>query len=106
MGLSGPVRRRATWEYEGDMTGMKGSGFLRRVVLAAALAGGTSFSAMAGDGKLFVIHQDGRLRVLSTADGNVLSETRVPSPAWDGLAIAQGRLFLTTQDGRLLCLGE
>jgi len=62
--------------------------------------------ALAGDGKLFVVHQDGRLRVLSTADGSVLSETQVPPPAWDGLAIAQGRLFLTTLDGRLLCLGE
>jgi outer membrane protein assembly factor BamB len=62
--------------------------------------------ALAGDGKLFVIHQDGRLRVLSTADGKVLAEIRVPPPAWDGLAIAEGRLFLTTQDGRLLCLGE
>jgi len=62
--------------------------------------------ALAGDGKLFVIHQDGQLRVLSTADGSVLSETQVPPPAWDGLAIAQGRLFLTTQDGKLLCLGE
>ncbi len=40
------------------------------------------------------------------ADGNVLSETHVPPPAWDGLAIAQGCLFLTTQDGILLCLGE
>lgn len=62
--------------------------------------------ALAGDGKLYVVHQDGRLKVISTTNGNVLSETRVPSPAWDGLAIAENRLFLTTRDGRLLCLGE
>jgi outer membrane protein assembly factor BamB len=62
--------------------------------------------ALAGNGRLFVIHQDGRLRVLSTADGSVLQEAQVPSPAWDGLAVAEGRLFLTTQDGRVLCLGE
>ena len=62
--------------------------------------------ALAGDGKLYVVHQDGRLNVISTADGKVLSETQVPPPAWDGLAIAEDRLFLTTQDGRLLCLGE
>jgi len=62
--------------------------------------------ALAGNGKLFVIHQDGRLRVLSTVDGTCLSETQVPPPAWDGLAIAEHRLFLTTQDGTILCLGE
>jgi len=62
--------------------------------------------ALSGDGKLYVIHQDGRLRVLSTADGSVIGETQVPPPAWDGLAIAEGRLLLTTQDGKLLCLGD
>ncbi len=62
--------------------------------------------ALANDGKLFVVHQDGRLKVISTVDGKVLSESRLPAPAWDGLAIAENRLFLTTQDGELLCLGE
>jgi hypothetical protein len=28
----------------------------------------------------------------------------VPPPAWDGLAAAGGRLFLSTQDGRVVCL--
>ncbi len=56
--------------------------------------------------KLYVVHEDGRLKVLSTSDGYVIHEAQVPPPAWDGLAIANGRLFLTTQTGELVCLGE
>ena len=62
--------------------------------------------ALAGDGKLYAVHQDGRLKVISTADGYVTSEIQVPSPAWDGLAIAEKCLYLTTQNVELLCLGE
>jgi hypothetical protein len=62
--------------------------------------------ALSGDGRLFVIHKDGGLKTLSIEDGRVLEERQVPPPAWDGLAIANQRLFLTTQTGELLCLGE
>jgi hypothetical protein len=61
--------------------------------------------ALAAD-KLYVVHQDGRLKVMSIADGHVMSETKVPPPAWDGLAVAENRLFLTTRSGELICLGE
>jgi len=61
--------------------------------------------ALAKD-RLYVIHQDGRLEAMSTADGSVIDSTHVPTPAWDGLAIAEGRVFLTTQTGELVCLGE
>ncbi|MBL4885409.1 MAG: PQQ-like beta-propeller repeat protein [Planctomycetaceae bacterium] len=56
--------------------------------------------------KLYVIHQDGRMKVLSVTDGYVISETQVPPPAWDGLAIAEERLYLTTQEGEIISLGE
>ena len=62
--------------------------------------------ALASDGKLYVVHQDGRLMAISTDDGEVVDEMQVPTPAWDGLAIANRRLNLSTQDGELLCLGE
>jgi outer membrane protein assembly factor BamB len=62
--------------------------------------------ALASDDTLYVVHQDGRLKALSTSDGYVVRETQVPKPAWDGLAIAENRLFLTTQSGELVCLGE
>lgn len=61
--------------------------------------------ALAGD-RLYTIHQDGRLKVMSTTDGQVINETHVQPPAWDGLAIAESRLYLTTQSGELVCLGD
>ncbi len=62
--------------------------------------------ALASDDTLYVVHQDGRLKALSTSDGYVVRETQVPAPAWDGLAIAENRLYLTTQSGELVCLGK
>jgi hypothetical protein len=62
--------------------------------------------ALAGDDKLYVVHRDGRMKVISTETGYVIRETQVPPPAWDGLAIAEKRLYLTTQTGELVCLGE
>jgi hypothetical protein len=62
--------------------------------------------ALAGDGQLYVVHQDGRLKKISTTDGEAVMEKMVPPPAWDGLALAGQKLFLTTQTGELLCLGD
>ncbi|MCR9118200.1 MAG: PQQ-binding-like beta-propeller repeat protein [bacterium] len=56
--------------------------------------------------RLYAVHEDGRLKVLSTTDGNVVDSTYVPAPAWDGMAIAENRLYLTTPDGELVCLGK
>ena len=61
--------------------------------------------ALAGNDRLYVAHEDGRLKALSTKDGSVIAERELSPPAWDGLAIANGRLYLTTQTGELLCLG-
>ncbi len=62
--------------------------------------------ALAGNGRLFVGHRDGRLKTVSPADGSVLAETKIPPPAWDSLAIADQRLYLVTQNGELLCMGQ
>jgi len=53
---------------------------------------------------------DGRkgavLRAVSAADGKTLAELTLGSaPVFDGLIAAHGRLCLSTQDGRVLCLG-
>ncbi|MGY8651780.1 MAG: hypothetical protein ACKVKM_13370, partial [Verrucomicrobiia bacterium] len=61
--------------------------------------------ALAGN-RLYAVHKDGRLKVFNTADGKVLASRKVPPPMWDGLAIASGRLYLTTKAGEVLCLGE
>jgi outer membrane protein assembly factor BamB len=61
--------------------------------------------ALAGNDRLYAVHKDGRLKVFDTSNGKVLAERQVPSPIWDGLAIAKGNLFLSTRSGELLCLG-
>jgi len=62
--------------------------------------------AYSGDGRLFAVHRDGRLKVLSVADGSLLAETRVPPPLWDGLVIAGSRIHLVSRSGELVCMGE
>ena len=46
------------------------------------------------------------LKAITVADGSVQAETQVASPAWDALAVANRRLYLTTQAGDVLCIGE
>ena len=46
------------------------------------------------------------LLAYSAADGKLLAEHKLASPpAWDAMAAAGGRLFLATQDGKVLCFG-
>ena len=37
---------------------------------------------------------------------NLYGLVSIDRPLWDGLAISHGRLFVSTQDGQLRCLGE
>ncbi len=47
------------------------------------------------------------LRCFSAADGKELSKVKVSAPpAFDGMAAAGGRLYLSTEDGVLRCFGE
>ncbi|MCH7726005.1 MAG: LamG domain-containing protein [Planctomycetes bacterium] len=44
---------------------------------------------------------------VSATDGKKLAELKLDSlPVWDGLAAAQGKLFLSTADGKVVCLGK
>jgi len=61
--------------------------------------------ALAGD-RLLVAGSDGDLRVLSSADGKPIARQALPAPLWDGMAVAHGRLYYSTREGKLLCLGE
>ena len=57
-------------------------------------------------GRLYASHDDGRLKILNTTDGSILAERTVPAVSWDGLAIAEGRVFLTARSGEVMCLGD
>lgn len=54
----------------------------------------------------YVATDKGNLAVLDVQTGQTLSRLAIPPPAWDALAAAGGRLFLTTHDGRVVCLGQ
>jgi outer membrane protein assembly factor BamB len=59
---------------------------------------------LAGD-SLYTVGTEGRLAVLDTKTGDTVAELDTPAPAWDSLAAAAGRLFLSTADGQVVCLG-
>jgi hypothetical protein len=46
------------------------------------------------------------LLAVSTDDGETIATHKLDvPPTWDGMAAAGRRLFLSTVDGRVLCLG-
>ena len=51
-------------------------------------------------GALDAASDDGRLAAVSLDDGRTIEELAIPRPAWDGLAAAGGRLFLSTRGHR------
>jgi hypothetical protein len=61
--------------------------------------------ALAGN-RLYAEQKDGRMKIFSATDGKVLASRTVSPPMWDGLAIADWRLYLTTKVGEVLCLGD
>ena len=47
------------------------------------------------------------LWAVSTGDGEKRTELKLPSlPVWDGMAVANNKLFIATKDGKVLCYGE
>jgi outer membrane protein assembly factor BamB len=49
-------------------------------------------------------HKGGLLLALSREDGSTLAEWPLDSPpVWDGMAVADGRLYLATVDGHVVC---
>jgi len=54
---------------------------------------------------LFTITPRGTLTVRSTENGKKLAEKKLDLAAWDGLAAARGRLFVSTVSGKVICLG-
>ena len=61
--------------------------------------------ALAAD-RLYLVGSGGEVKALSTETGATVATTRLTPPVWDGMAIAGGRLFVSTLDGRVVCLGQ
>jgi outer membrane protein assembly factor BamB len=89
------LARGATWTEE--VFGPASQGY--------AGAGGIGAVALAQD-KVFVAGTGGGLVVLGAADGKKLAALDVPAPVWDGVAAAGGCLYVSTRDGRVICLGK
>lgn len=57
--------------------------------------------------KLLLGAEGAVLRVASIEDGQTVADHRLDSlPVWDGMAAAHGRLYLSTEDGSIICLGK
>jgi hypothetical protein len=51
--------------------------------------------------------QGGLLLAVDADTGQIAHQIKLETlPVWDGLAGANGRLFLSTQDGRVICYGK
>ncbi len=49
----------------------------------------------------------GILAAFAAGDGRKLAEYKMPAPpVWDGMAAADGRLFISTSDGWVVCMGK
>ena len=49
----------------------------------------------------------GVLAAFATGDGRKLAEYKLPAPpVWDGMAAARGRLYISTYDGCIVCMGR
>jgi hypothetical protein len=45
------------------------------------------------------------LMICSSENGDTLGKYNLPAaPAWDRMAVANGKLFISLKDGKLLCL--
>jgi len=101
---SGPVKK---WSTDIPLTGK-----------AMALAGDVLFVAGTPIGfppdepaAQYEASYEGRLGgvlwAVSPTDGKKLAEYKLPAaPAWDGMAAARGKLYLSLKDGSVICLDE
>jgi hypothetical protein len=47
------------------------------------------------------------LRAVSSKDGDIMTEQKLDAPpVFDGLIAAKGRLYLSLENGTVLCLGK
>jgi hypothetical protein len=105
MSAKAPPKKSLLWSTPGDIQArgmvLAGEGADKRLFVTGA-KGDWVISQDAYEGKLGSI-----LRVMSVEDGKTISEQRLPSiPVFDGMSAAQGRLYISLTNGRILCLGD
>jgi outer membrane protein assembly factor BamB len=77
---------------------------IRQQMVGVILAGDTAY--LAGRPTSLDPKDGSELWVLAGADGKLLQSLPLDArPAYDGLSAANGRLYLATEDGRLICFG-
>jgi outer membrane protein assembly factor BamB len=60
-----------------------------------------------GSYEIFEGRDGGVLAAVSPADGKTVAEHKLDRPpVWDGMAAAEGRLYLSTVDGHVVCMGK
>ena len=67
---------------------------------------GTVEAMVTASNGIYLATSTGTLRRFSKAEGKPEAQVKIPVPLWDGLAIAGGRIYVSTRDGKILCLGE
>lgn len=64
-------------------------------------------SALAKQDSVLESRQGAVLYAVSASDGEKLAEYKLDSlPVWDGMAAANGRLYLAMKDGKVLCFDK
>ena len=65
----------------------------------------TVSSELAAQEKALAGHQGGLMRAVSTRNGDVLGEYRLPAPpVWNGMAAVPNRIYISTTQGMVICL--
>ncbi|NIP28467.1 MAG: hypothetical protein GWO10_31595 [candidate division Zixibacteria bacterium] len=89
---------------------------IRAMVLAQSASSGTATNVLFAAGLPDVIDPRDRLasfegrkgsllNVYSARDGSLLKSTQLTSsPAFDGMIAANGRIYMATNDGKLICM--
>jgi len=86
---SGPVQLPRTLVTSGD-----------RVYAPLGIDQQAPFAAYEG-------RKGGLLWAISSADGSKLAEYQLDAPpVWDGMAVANHRIYIATQNGQVLCMGK
>jgi len=64
-------------------------------------------NALAKQDSVLEDQQGALLYAVSASDGEKLAEYKLDSlPVWDGMAAANGRLYLATKSGKVLCFDK